>query len=74
MDLKSILTQAAALPIADRVALIDELWMTMPEEDDAPYDEADLHEWQRRSDELDANPGIGLTWDQIKSKLILPTP
>ena len=73
MDLKSILTHAASLPVADRVALIDELWLTMPEEDDALFDAADLPEWKRRSDELEANPEMGLSWDQVKAQLKLPT-
>ena len=51
MDLKSILNHATALPVADRVALIDEVWLTMPEESDAPFDDAELAEWKRRSEE-----------------------
>ena len=71
MDLKSILTHAAALPIADRVALIDELWLTMPEEDD---DVEELTEGQKtviesRDAEFRANRSIALTREEFDSRV-----
>lgn len=72
MDMKSILRLEKSLPNEDRRVLVDELILVTPEDDEPLFSAADLAEFKRRSDELEAHPERGLTWEQVKSKLKLP--
>ena len=77
MDLKSLVSHASALPMSERKKLVDQVLLTMPSVEYSHFSElfseADLAEWKRRSDELEADPSIGLTWDEIKASLKIPT-
>jgi putative addiction module component (TIGR02574 family) len=56
------------LPVAERLALIDELWASIGEEDlrlEAPA----LQEAQSRWEELKANPALGISYDELKRRL-----
>jgi putative addiction module component (TIGR02574 family) len=71
MTTKTLLSKARALPVRERAALIDELWASFTDEELATtsdwFSEADLREWNRRSDELDAHPELALSWEQMKN-------
>lgn len=56
------------LPVAERLALIDELWASMPE-DEVAVTEKQLKDAQSRLRELKANPSLGLTCEQLKARL-----
>ena len=56
------------LPVADRIALIDELWASIRDED-LPVDPAQLNEAKGRWQELKANPTLGLSYDELKARL-----
>jgi putative addiction module component (TIGR02574 family) len=63
--------QAAALhklPVADRLALIDEIWASIPEAEIAPTEEQ-LAEARSRLRELRNDPKRGLTYEQLKKRL-----
>ena len=54
------------LPVADRLALLDELWDSLPDEvsaDDVPAGHRE--EVDRRRAEMDANPGAGRPWREV---------
>jgi|GEM_PF-3082611 len=56
------------LPVAQRLALIDELWASIP--DAAVFAEtAQVEEARSRLRELKVRPSIGLTYDQLKARL-----
>lgn len=61
-------TALRKLPVADRLALIDELWASIPAAEITPA-EAQLAEARSRLRELKADPKRGLTYDQLKSRL-----
>lgn len=59
-----------SLPQSDRLALLDELWDSLPDEVSAN----DIPAWHReevdrRRDELDANPGAGRPWREVLVEL-----
>ena len=66
MDLSATLAQINALGVDDRIRLVQEVWDAIPESDRAPeLTDAQKTELGRRLAELRADPGIGLTWDQL---------
>lgn len=67
MDM-STATELAKLPVAERLALIDELWASIPEAEVAAG-EAQMRNAQSRLRELKANPSLGLTYEQLKARL-----
>ena len=56
------------LPIADRLALIDELWASIPVAD-LPVEPSQVNEARDRWHELKANPGLGLSYAELKVRL-----
>jgi putative addiction module component (TIGR02574 family) len=53
-SIESLLADAARLPVADRIQLIDAIWDTLPEESLAPLSDEWIAEIQRRSAEYDS--------------------
>jgi putative addiction module component (TIGR02574 family) len=56
------------LPVADRLALIDELWASIPDSEVRASPEQ-VEVAASRLRELKANPAMGLSYDQIKARL-----
>ena len=56
------------LPVAERLALIDELWSSIPGAD-LPIDPRLAKEARARLRELKANPALGLSYDELKARL-----
>ncbi|MBL9178187.1 MAG: addiction module protein [Verrucomicrobiaceae bacterium] len=64
------LTQALfALPMAERIALADKLYASVPENWQQAVDEAWLKEAERRSAEMDADPAIALSYEEFMAGL-----
>lgn len=64
------LTQALlGLPTAVRVALVDKLYASVPEDWQREVDEAWLKEAERRSAEMDADPSIVLSYEELMTRL-----
>lgn len=58
------------LSIAERIALVQEIWDSIPNTTEAiPLTEAQKQLFDRRRAELDANPANVLTWEQIKAHI-----
>lgn len=70
MDLQDTLERLTALPVPDRIRLAQALWDSIPGGDQAAEPTDDQKRLiDRRTAELDANPGDVLTWDQIKTRV-----
>jgi putative addiction module component (TIGR02574 family) len=62
---------AKKLSIPDRILLVEEIWDTIAEENEAfELTEAQRQELDRRLASARANPGQGRTWDEIKSEFM----
>jgi len=63
--------QAKKLSISDRILLVEEIWDTIVEENQAfELTDAQKQELDRRLELARANPGQGRTWDEIKAEFI----
>lgn len=70
MSVEAALATLAALPVADRIRAAQALWDSIPPSnvtEGLTDDQRQL--FARRTAELDANPGIALTWEQIKARI-----
>jgi putative addiction module component (TIGR02574 family) len=66
-----ITEQAKKLSIPDRILLVEEIWDTIAEENQAfELTEAQKRELDRRLELARANPGQGRTWDEIKAEFM----
>jgi len=66
-----IAEQAKKLSIPDRILLVEEIWDTIAEENQAfELTEAQKRELDRRLELARANPGQGRTWDEIKAEFM----
>ena len=63
--------QAKKLSIPDRIILVEEIWDTIAEENQAfELTDAQKRELDRRLESVRANPGQGRTWDEIKAEFM----
>ena len=61
-------SELVKLPIAERLALIDQLWASISEEE-ISIEPVQVNEAQARWRELKANPALGLSYDELKARL-----
>jgi putative addiction module component (TIGR02574 family) len=70
MSIEAALATLAALPVPDRIRAVQALWDSIPEEQTTEtLTDEQRQLFARRTAELDANPGIALTWEQIKARV-----
>jgi putative addiction module component (TIGR02574 family) len=69
MSIEAALAALAALPVPDRIRAVQALWDSIPEEEQGSLTGEQRQLFARRTAELDANPGIALTWEQIKARV-----
>ena len=63
--------QAKNLSISDRIRLVEEIWDTIVEENEAfELTDAQKQELDRRLQSHRNNPGQGRTWDEIKAEFM----
>jgi putative addiction module component (TIGR02574 family) len=66
------LTEAAKkLSISDRILLVEEIWDTIAEENQAfELSDSQKHELDRRLESLKKTPRQGRTWEEIKAEFM----
>lgn len=70
MSIETALETLAALPVPERIRAVQALWDSIAASEAAEgLSEAQRQLFARRTAELDANPGIALTWEQIKARV-----
>ena len=63
--------QAKNLSIPERIRLVEEIWDSIAEENDAlELTEAQKRELDRRLESVKNNPGQGRTWAEIKAEFL----
>lgn len=67
---ETLLSDAARLPVADRIQLIDAIWDTLPDDSLPPLSDEWVAEIQRRSAEYDAGLAETVSWDQVKAEAL----
>jgi putative addiction module component (TIGR02574 family) len=66
-----LVKKAKNLSISDRIRLVEEIWDTIAEENEA-FELTDTQKWEldRRLALARNNPGQGRTWDEIKAEFM----
>lgn len=67
---ENLLADAAQLPVADRIQLIDAIWDTLPAESLPPLSSEWVAEIQKRSAEYDSGSAETVSWEQIKTEAL----
>ena len=63
--------EAKKLPVAERIALVEEIWDSIAEENGCfELTESQKEELDRRIQSFQENPGAGRTWDEIKAEYL----
>jgi putative addiction module component (TIGR02574 family) len=63
--------QAKKLSISDRILLVEEIWDTIAEDNQAfDLTHAQKRELDRRLESARSHPGQGRTWDEIKAEFM----
>jgi putative addiction module component (TIGR02574 family) len=59
-----------SLSVLERLALIEAIWESLEDQqDEAPLSDEHRALLDERIADMEANPGDGLTWEQLKAKL-----
>ncbi|MEN3941603.1 addiction module protein [Prosthecobacter sp. SYSU 5D2] len=61
-----------SLPVAERIALADRLYASVPEDWQRSTDEAWLAEAERRSAEMEADPSLELSYEEFMAGIQRP--
>jgi putative addiction module component (TIGR02574 family) len=64
---ETLLADAARLPVADRIQLIDAIWDTLPADSLPPLTDDWVAEIQRRSADFDSGSAETVSWEQVKA-------
>ncbi|MBS0263828.1 MAG: addiction module protein [Planctomycetes bacterium] len=68
--LETLLAEAARLPIAQRIELIDAIWETLPADSLPPLSDQWVEEIHRRSAEYDAGAVKTVSWEQVRAEAL----
>jgi len=74
MSIAAISQSLLELPIAERVALADQLYASVPEDWQREADKAWLREAERRSAEMDENPNSELSHEEFLAGIEIGRP
>lgn len=74
MSTASISQSLFRLPIAERVALADQLYASVPEDWQRETDQAWLNEAERRSTEMDQDPKTELSHEEFLASIQIKRP
>ena len=69
MDIQQTLSELTALPVPDRLHVLETLWDSIDAETPVELSPAEQSEINRRLDAHEANPDELLTWDQVLDQL-----
>ena len=67
---ETLLADAAQLPVAERIQLIDAIWETLPDDSMPPLSEEWIAEIRRRSAEFDSGSVKTIPWEQVKAEAL----
>jgi len=58
------------LSVSERIQLVEDLWDSIAASGaDVPLPAAEIQELDRRLDDLEANPGTGVPWDEVRARI-----
>ena len=69
MDLNETLSELTALPVPDRLRVVESLWDSIEPDTPVSPSPEQRDEINRRIEAHEANPSEALTWDQVLDRL-----
>ncbi len=69
VDVAHAIDELCALPVDDRLKVVEAVWDSLPEEANVPVSPEQQAELNRRLDAFEANPQELLTWEQVLEQL-----
>lgn len=69
MDIQHTLSELTALPVAQRLRVVETVWNSIPSDAPVALSPEDRLEIERRLDAHEAHPDELLTWDQVLDEL-----
>ena len=69
IDLEQTLSELAALPVADRLRVVESLWDSIPAETPVAMSPEQRQELSRRIKSHEQSPEQVLTWEQVLDEL-----
>ncbi|PSN19102.1 hypothetical protein C7271_09070 [filamentous cyanobacterium CCP5] len=70
MDVSTTLQEIAALPLEERIHIVQAIWDSIAAEQAYPdLTDAQKQELDRRIDDTEANPGNVMSWDEVKASI-----
>lgn len=71
MDVATILTEAKALSVEERLQIAEALWDSVAADtEDPPLTDAQRQEIERRLADHRANPGQGVPWEEVRARAL----
>lgn len=71
MDYQAVLNEVETWPIDDRIRLVQDVWDRLADQDYEPELTEELKaELDRRIEEMDRNPGAGVSWETTKAHVL----
>jgi putative addiction module component (TIGR02574 family) len=66
-----LLSDILKLSVAERIQLVEDVWDSIAAEpEELPLTEEERQEMDRRLADVDANPGVGKPWAEVKARLL----
>ncbi len=67
----NLLSDILKLSVAERIQLVEDVWDSIAAEpEELPLTEEERQEMDRRLADVDANPGVGRPWAEVKARLL----
>lgn len=71
MDYQSVLSEVESWPVDDRVRLVQDVWDRLVDQGYEPgLSEEMKAELDRRTAEMDRDPGAGVPWEEVKARVL----
>jgi putative addiction module component (TIGR02574 family) len=70
LSYETLLADAARLPVADRIQLVEALWDTVPADSLPPLSDEWREELRRRSAEYDSGSVRTVPWEQVRAEAL----
>jgi putative addiction module component (TIGR02574 family) len=69
----NLLSEILNLSVAERIQLVEDVWDSIAAEpEELPLTEEERQEMDRRLADVEANPGMGQPWAEVKARLVGP--
>jgi putative addiction module component (TIGR02574 family) len=71
MDYQAVLSEVESWPVDDRIRLVQDVWDRLVDQGYEPELTEEMKaELDRRIEEMDQNPELGVPWEEVKARVL----